>query len=123
MDELMSSVGIQIQISISEAIKEQVLPWIQASLRANSGKLTPKGWDIPSERLERRSEESYSQKVRSCSRSELPETDFVTKFVNRNSVVFKTCVGRFHEKLLFPNLRLIPTKKTFSSDITSKVRI
>ena len=33
----MSSVGIQFQRAISEAINEQVLPQIQASLRANSG--------------------------------------------------------------------------------------
>ena len=62
MDELMSSAGIQIQRAISEAINEQVLP---------------------------QSEETYSQKVRSRSRSELPETDFVTK-VGRTLTQHKT---------------------------------
>ena len=36
---------------------------------------------------------------------------------------FETCVGSFHEKLLFPDLRLLLAKKLYSSDITSKVRI
>ena len=39
---------------------------------------------------------------------------------NRN---FEICVGRFHEKLLFSDLRLLFTKTQYSSDITSKVRI
>ena len=72
MDGLISSVGIQIQRAISEAIKEQVLPQIQASLGASSGQGTQKGKNVPSERPERSSEESYSQKVRRISSRELP---------------------------------------------------
>ena len=72
MDGLMSSVGIQIQRAINEAIKEQVLPQIQASLGASSGQGTRKGKNVPSERPERSSEESYSQKVRRISSRELP---------------------------------------------------
>ena len=89
MDELMSSAGIQIQRAISEAINEQVLPQFQASLKANSGQMTQKGQSVPPERPERRSEETYSQKVRSRSRSELPETDFVTK-IGRTLTQHKT---------------------------------
>ena len=42
MDGLMSSVGIQIQRAINEAIKEQVLSQIQASLGTSSGQWTQK---------------------------------------------------------------------------------
>ena len=58
MDGLMSSAGIQIQRAISEAITEQFLPKIQASLRAGSGQFTQEGWKIPAERPERRSKET-----------------------------------------------------------------
>ena len=33
------------------------------------------------------------------------------------------CVGRFHEKLLFSDLRLLLTKTQYRSDITLKVRL
>ena len=41
----------------------------------------------------------------------------------KKSAVFKICVGRFHEKLLFSSLRLLFRKTPYSSDITSKIRI
>ena len=46
MDGLMSSVGIRIERAISEAITEQVLHQIQSFLRAGSGHMTQKGWNI-----------------------------------------------------------------------------
>ena len=42
MDGLMSSVGTQIQRTISEAINEQVLAHIQASVGVSSGQMTQK---------------------------------------------------------------------------------
>ena len=46
MDEVMNSVSIQIQRAINDAISNQVLPQIQNALRAGSGPLTQKGWNL-----------------------------------------------------------------------------
>ena len=43
MNGLLKNVSVQIQRAISEAINEQVLPQIQASLRTGSGRTTQKG--------------------------------------------------------------------------------
>ena len=67
---------VQIQTAISETNIEKVLPPIQALLRADSGRMFQKGWDIPSEGPELGSEETYSQKVRNNSMSELPGSRF-----------------------------------------------
>ena len=44
-------------------------------------------------------------------------------YPNSKSAVFKICRGRFHEKLLFSNLRLLLTKMQNSSDLPLEVRI
>ena len=46
MDEEMNSVSVQIQRAINDAISNQVLPQIQNALRAGSGPMTQKGWNV-----------------------------------------------------------------------------
>ena len=70
MDEIMNSVSVQIPRAINDAISSQVLPLIKSALKAGSGSLTQKGWNILTERPERYPEDHPSQKVRSSSRSE-----------------------------------------------------
>ena len=47
MDEMLNSVSVQIQKAISYAISNQVLPQIQNALKAGSGQVTQKGWNVP----------------------------------------------------------------------------
>ena len=68
----MSSVSLQIQRAISEANLEQLLPQIQSSLRSGSGQMPQKGWNVPTERPEYRSEGNLNNKVKSSSRDEFP---------------------------------------------------
>ena len=49
MDEVMTSVSVQIQRAINDAISNQVLPQIQNAIMASSGHTTRKGWDVPTE--------------------------------------------------------------------------
>ena len=51
MNGLMTSVSVQIQRAIHEAINEQVLPQTQASLRSVNGQPPQRGWNLPGERL------------------------------------------------------------------------
>ena len=52
MDEMMSSVSVQIQRAIGDAISNLVLPQIHIVLKAGSGHATQKGWNVPAERPE-----------------------------------------------------------------------
>ena len=52
MDEMMNSVGVQIQRAISDAISTQILPQIQNVMIAGPGHGTRKGWNVPAERPE-----------------------------------------------------------------------
>ena len=70
MDEMMNSVGVQIQRAINDAISNQVLPQIQNAIKAGSGQMTKSGWDVPSERPEVNSEGLRSWKARNDMRSE-----------------------------------------------------
>ena len=70
MDEMMNSISAQIQRAINDAIGSQVLPQIQNALKAGSGSLTQKGWNIPTESPERHPEDHRCQTIRSSSRSE-----------------------------------------------------
>ena len=70
MDEMMNSVSVQIQRAINDAINNQVLPQIQNVIRAGSGQVTKKGWDVPSERPEVNSEGLQSDKARNDVRNE-----------------------------------------------------
>ena len=64
LDEMMGSVNTQIQRAISDAISNQILPQIQTALNAGSGHLTKNRWNVPSERPEINSEETYGEKVK-----------------------------------------------------------
>ena len=70
LDEMMGSVNTQIQSSISDAISNQILPQIQTALNAGSGHLTQNRWNVPSERPEINSEETYGEKAKTNTRSE-----------------------------------------------------
>ena len=70
MGEVMNSVSAQIQRAINDAISNQVLPQIQNALRAGSGQMTQKGWNVSAERQEGNSEDNPSHKIRISSRSE-----------------------------------------------------
>ena len=70
MDEAMNSVSLQIRRAFNDAISNQVLPHIQNALRAGSGQMTQKGWNVSAEKPERNYEDNPSQKTRSSSRSE-----------------------------------------------------
>ena len=68
MNILMSSVNLQIQRAISEAVNEEVLPQIQSSLRSVNGQPHQRRWNLPDERPERKSEMNFNHNVRSNSR-------------------------------------------------------
>ena len=70
LDEMMGSVNTQIQRAISDAISNQILPQIQTALNAGSGHLTQNRWNVPSERPENNSEETYGEKAKKNTRSE-----------------------------------------------------
>ena len=72
MGDFMSSVSSQIQRSIHEAINEQTLPQIQATLRSEQGQIPERRWKVPSRRPGYRSEEALDRRSRSSSRDELP---------------------------------------------------
>ena len=70
LDDMMSSVNTQIQRAINDAISGQIIPQIQSALSAGSGQSTLNKWNIPSERPEANSEETYSEKAKKSNRSE-----------------------------------------------------
>ena len=70
LDDMMSSVNTQIQRAINDAISGQIIPQIQSALSAGSGQSTLNKWNIPSERPEANSEETYSKKAKKSNRSE-----------------------------------------------------
>ena len=70
MDEMMNSVSVQIQRAMNDAISNQVLPQIQNAIKAGSGEMTKKVWDVPSERPELNPEGLRSEKAGNDLRSE-----------------------------------------------------
>ena len=52
MDEMISSVDMQIQRAISDAARNQILPQIHNASRSGSGHLTQNRWNVPAERPE-----------------------------------------------------------------------
>ena len=64
LDEMVSSVNIQIQKAISDAISSQILPQIQTALNSGSGHLTQDRWNVPSERPEVNSGRFCNEKSR-----------------------------------------------------------
>ena len=70
MGELLSSVSSQIQRAINEAINNQILPQIQATLRSDQGQMPERRWEIPAGRQGFSSEEAIDSRFRSSSRDE-----------------------------------------------------
>ena len=73
MNGLLDNVNVQIQRAISEAINEQVLPQLQASLRFLNGQSGIQKLNMPFERLERNPENTFNCNVRCTSTDELPQ--------------------------------------------------
>ena len=73
MDEMMTSVSVQIQRAINDAISNQVLPQIQNVIKAGSGQLTKNAWNAPSERPEVNSDVPRNSGTRNNMRSELDQ--------------------------------------------------
>ena len=63
VNDLISSVRSQIQMTISEAINDHVLPQIQANLKSRQEQVPRMGWNVPAERPE--IEEAFNRKFRS----------------------------------------------------------
>ena len=74
INDLIRSVSSQIKMAISEAINEQVLPQIQATLRSGQEQVPSRGWEVPGRRpgCRCRSEEVPNCKFRSSLRDEFP---------------------------------------------------
>ena len=72
MNDLMISASSQIPRAVSEAVNEQGLPQIQATLRSGRGQMPRKGWNFPSETPEYKTGESFNCKFRSSLRDEFP---------------------------------------------------
>ena len=70
LDDMMSSVNTQIRRAINDAISGQILQQIQSVLNAGSGQSTLNKWNVPSERPELNSEETYGEKAKKSNRSE-----------------------------------------------------
>ena len=61
-DEMMDTVSVQIQRAISEAISNQVMPQIQNALKAGTGHVIQKGWNVPAGRPENIAEDYRNEK-------------------------------------------------------------
>ena len=70
LDDMMTSVNTQIQRAINDAISGQILPQIQSVPNAGSGQSTLNKWNVPPERPEVNSEETYGEKAKKSNRSE-----------------------------------------------------
>ena len=78
MSHFMSTVSSQTQRAINDAISDQIMPQIQATLKPGQGHVPERRWEDPARRLECRSEEALDRKFRSDSRDEC------SRFPNRN---------------------------------------
>ena len=66
----MSTVSTQIQRAINEAISDQILPQIQATLKSGQGHMPERRWEDTARRPEYKSEEALDRRLRSGSRHE-----------------------------------------------------
>ena len=78
MGDFVSAVSSQIQRPINEAISDQILPQMQATLRAGQGQLPERRWQVQVRGQVFRSEEALNPRFKSNSRDKLP------RFSNRN---------------------------------------
>ena len=119
MDEMMTSVNVQIQRAISDAISNQLLPQIQNALKFGSGHLTRNRWNVPVERPGIDSKDNR-YKIRENSRSEPvregPNGEFTDQAYDSNSRVFSLRERAPAKKLptvivgLFSSREKAPTK-------------
>ena len=72
MEDFMSSVSSHIQRAVNEAISDQILPQIQATLRSGQGRMPERRWEVPVRGQACRSEEALDRRLRSNSRDEFP---------------------------------------------------
>ena len=96
----MNFVSAQIQRAISDAISNQVLPQIQNALKAGSGHVAQKGWNVPAEIPEYIAEDYCNEKIRSNSRSEFSRNRVQDEFTDQ---AYDSCIeGK--QSLLFKNV-------------------
>ena len=81
----MTTVSSQIQRAMNEAIKDQILPRIQAILRSGQGQMPERRWEVPARRLGSSSEEALNRRCRISSRDECDRDS------NMNEVSNNTC--------------------------------
>ena len=107
----MRRVSSQIRRAINEAINEQVLPQIQATLRSGQGQVPDRRWEVTAKRPEHKSEEALNRNFRSSSREELPRD------LNRNhdleNTHYNCTMSLFPEMFLTGLLFLIAIGKSF----------
>ena len=83
VDEMVNSFNTHIQRAISDAITNQILPRIQNALKAGSGHVTQKRWNVPVERQEINPEDYRSEEIRSNSRCECSRTRLQDEFTDQ----------------------------------------
>ena len=86
----MNTVSSQIQRAINEAISDQILPEIQATLRAGQGQLPERRWEVPVRGQGFRSEEALNRRFRSNSGDVFP------RFPNWNENLERTHCIELH---------------------------
>ena len=89
----MSTVSSQIQWAINEAISDQILPQIKATLRSGQGQMPERRREVPVRGQGFRFEEALNRRFRSNSRDEFP------MFPNRNEDIEST-----HDSMQIPVL-------------------
>ena len=98
MGDFTNTVSFQIQRVINEAINDQILPQIQATLRSGQGQVPERRQEIPARRQGFSSEEALNSRFRSSSRDECNRDS------NINEVLNNTCdnfVGHCDKKIQF----------------------
>ena len=82
----MSTISSQIQrAATNEAINDQILPQIRATLRSGQGQMPERRWEVATRRRGFSSEEAFSPRFRSSSRDECNRDS------NINEVLNNTC--------------------------------
>ena len=97
MSDFMSTESSQVQRAINEAISDQILPQIQATLIAGQGHVPERRWGNPARRPEYRPEEALDRGFRSHSRDEY------YRFPNRNEDLESSQDNRSLQSQTMPN--------------------
>ena len=78
MGDFISTVTSEIQRAINEAISDQILPQIHATLRSGQGQMPERRWEVPVRGQGYRFEDALNHRLRSNSSDEFP------RVLNRN---------------------------------------